>query len=296
MKLIVPTDIVKEFLSKPINLQEEWKLATGQPLTGLEKPVFYSAAEIKRIESELERLYQDATRSADHGNRFTLTAGAPGAGKTTLLNTWVSQRPPGEHGVYADPDETILKKMLPYNEDLGSGDSLLGNLIGAYTKWRWGSNYINGSIMNRAATDGFNIIYGTTGTSATVGALYDNVHQAGYESHVLIVAASDRVRLESSRCRYAEERSRFTRDVDVIGKGQMFYDRLPAHFNKAGSFDLYWRDAVDAETVLAATGRNGVISISDAVAIKYFDQDMSAKGLGASWNMLSRQYKERFTP
>lgn len=288
MSFIVAPEIVNAFLDKPIEMEKELKSLRGEALNGTEKPFFYSDEERAEIKRELLRLFNTFSAGCVPGKAaktFTLTAGAPGAGKTTFLNHY--QKNLG--AVYADPDETVLKAMRPYLEDVAKTD-----IFTAYTKWRWASNYISNRLMNMAAERDLDIVHGTTGTGPAMPILYCNVHNAGYAAHVLIVGASEDVRLESARRRFEIEQSRATSPADLIEKGTLFYQRLLVHFEHADRLSVFWRDAVDLAPVLAATAAEGEITVYDADALAAFNADNTRNNATKDWPALVQTYTARF--
>ncbi len=289
MAFIVAPQIVDAFLDKPIEMEKEQKLLQGVPLDGTEKPVLYTLEERGVIQQELSRLFNTLSGGCvpkQGCKTFTLTAGAPGAGKTTLLNRY--QQNLG--AVYADPDETVLKAMVPYLEDVSKTD-----IFTAYTKWRWASNYISTSLMNMAAERDLDIVHGITATGPAVSTLYENVRRAGYEIHTLIVGASEQVRLESARRRFEVEHSRATSPADLIEKGRLFYECLPVYFEKSDRLSVFWRDAADHNSpVLAATAEKGQVTIHNADALRAFNTDNNKNNATQDWPALILTYAARF--
>ena len=295
---------VNGFLQKPIELEKEIKLARGDALDGSEQALSYTDEECAYIEAEKTRLYEVLKQGQPRNQlqkgqikNFVLTAGGPGSGKTTLINNVYDQTLRARKdmqmsgvSIYIDPDETILKNMVRYQQDLG--DQSPENQVAAYTKWRWASNYISHSLMNRACDDGFDIFYGTTGTSPAMLDLYDKIHAQGYEITVLVVAAPDAVRVESSHKRHAEKRDRFTPEKDVVEKGKMAYASIANHFLKADSLAVHWRDQVDASPVLAAVLVRGRCAVHDRAAIDALNADFARVAKGPLWDDLVRIARE----
>jgi predicted ABC-type ATPase len=284
-KFIIDPKIVESYLSQPFALTAgETKVYTGQ--------------EKNLIRAESVRLYAQltdgCTRPAPESRQFVLTAGAPGAGKTTLLHAWLKANAPAHYGVYVDPDETIMKKMIPFQQDLASHDAVLGTLEGAYRKWRWASNYVAGTILNRACNDGYNIVYGTTATHPNTGNLYSSIKNAGYESLTLIVAAPEDIRQASVRIRFEIENSRFIPEEDVTAKGKMFYQRLPLYFEKSDHFQLYWRDRVEAAPVLVSGGSKGRFHVDNDREMDMFDGDLVVEKTGLDWCKLVTLFLKRY--
>lgn len=295
---IIAPKIVADSLNRPIALEREWKIAQGQAPDGSEATLSYAPQEHDLIHAEADRLYpllsDHCTKPGTGSKRLILTAGAPGAGKTVLLNQWVQARPADQRGIYIDPDETILKAMIPYQEDLASGDPVLGTLSGAYGKWRAASNYIAGTLINRACADGYDIVYGTTATSPSIKTFYENAKAAGYETTTLIVAAPEDVRRDSVRIRYELERDRFTPVADVVAKGRMFYERLPLYFDLSDHFQLYWRDQVNLAPKCFAWGSQGRFWIDDKGEMDFFEGDLAVEKTGLDWCKLVTRYLQRY--
>ena len=286
--------VVNDFLDKPYNLKEVWNRVSGSnpdSTASYHGDTYYNEAERRLIESELERLYaqlsQNCTVSGVRKN-FTLSAGAPGAGKSTLLEALLLRDRTLQNAVFSDPDECALKLMHVYQEDIHKFGGGPQGLALSYTKWRWASNYISNSIMNKAGADQFDVLLGTTATGAAVRFLYDNAHREGYEVTTLIVAAPENVRVESARRRFEEEQTRFTNDT--AEKGKLFYERAPLYFERSDHFSLYWRDAVQGEPVLAAMGQNGAITIEDREAVKSIERDLQSVRPELSWDGLAKAY------
>lgn len=292
---LIDPKIVNEFLDKPYNLKDVWDRVAERGTNVVPVPdaadKFYSSDERLLVEAELDRLYKQLTQGCTAPQvrkSFTLSAGAPGAGKSTLLEELLLKDASLQNAVFSDPDERALKLMGVYKDDIQNfgGDAL--GLALSYTKWRWASNYISNSIMNRACADQFNVLLGTTATGAAVKFLYDNAHREGYEVTTLIVTAPEDVRVESARRRFEVEQTRFTNDT--AEKGHLFYERVPLYFERSNHFKLYWRDAVQGEAVLAATGQGGVVSVHDQSALQSIEEDLQSVRPDLSWDSLSKPY------
>ena len=293
--LIAP-DIVQEFLAKPYDLRSVWEEVAGVKNLPLEAPRYYTETEAAMADSEVYRLYKVQTENClklTRGQKeFTLSAGGPGAGKTQLLEQMVANDPALQNVVFSDPDERALKLMQAYKDDIEKfGGGKIGLAL-AYTKWRWASNYISNTIMNRACEDGYDVLLGTTATSPAVSILYDNAKRENYKVRTIMVTASADVRIESARRRFEEEGTRYT--ADTVEKGIMFYQRTPTYFEKSDAFSLYWRHAVDQSAVLVADADHGDIKIHDRHALDLVQQDLQKADPRLSWKNLSASYQRRF--
>ena len=294
MQFIIDPKIVASYLDQPFMLEEAWNCATGASSCAGESRT-YSVQERDLIRAEADRLYAQLTEggtlpTTPEGRQFVLTAGAPGAGKTTLLQSWLQAKAPMHHGVYVDPDETIMKEMDLYRQDINAHVSLET----AYKKWRWASNYIAGTILNRACNDGHDIVYGTTATHPNTGQLYDNIKSSGYEISTLIVAAPADIRQASAQIRFEVEQSRFIPKDDVAAKGKMFYQRLPLYFEKSDHFHLYWRDRVREAPTLVAWGSKGRFHVEDDRAMDMFDGDLVVERTDLDWCKLIARFLQRY--
>lgn len=124
--------------------------------------------------------------------------------------------------------------------------------------------------------------------------IYENVRRAGYEIHILIVGASEQVRLESARRRFEVEHSHATSPADLIEKGRLFYERLPVYFEKSDRLSVFWRDAADHSTVLAATAEKGQVTIHNADALRAFTPIITRTIATQDWPALILTYTARF--
>lgn len=299
MPPIMDPKMIRKELEKPIEVDKEIKFAYGIPLDGSEKPSLYQLRDKWTITRELERLYKlmtkDATPDSAGKKRFILTAGGPGSGKTSMIRQL--QKIDGDclKPVHVDPDE-ILKEMRPYQKlikNLGGSD--LG-ITAAYTYWRWASIYLANSIINKLSEDGYDILFGTTGTSPAVAKLYDSAHQAGYETSVLICHAPESVRLASAEARFKNER-RFTPEADLKNKGnKMFPDALMIHFLKAAEIKVYWRATFNSDPILALETKNGKVITRNEKAKTAFIEEIQKYRPELDWNSIITAYETRFRP
>lgn len=306
-------------MDKSYNLREAWdKLA--KPPVGVAAPEVgtqtYTDEERAYVQGEVFGLYKQQVdkyrielnelnaKAASEGKpsrvnrRFMLSAGAPGAGKTMLLEQLVANDKAFKAVMFMDPDERALKLMSRFIEDRRNfakqfGDDDLVGLALSYTKWRWASNWVSNTMMNRAAEQGRDILLGTTATSPFMGVLYNNAHALGYESHTIIVCAPKEVREESARRRFEVEATRFTNDTDI--KGKMFYERLPDLMKHTHKFSLYWRSNASEGAVLAASGVHGAILIHNQAAFEAIYNDLMTTTEGKlGLQSLMSTYMSRF--
>lgn len=288
--------IVQEFLRKPYDLREVWEKVAGIENLPLEAPQHYKPDELAMIDSEVFRLYAEQAENClklIRGRKeFTLSAGGPGAGKTMLLEHMVANDPSLQNVIFSDPDERALKLMKAYREDIEKFGSGKIGLALAYTKWRWASNYISNTIMNRACEDGHDILLGTTATSPAVSILYDNAKREGYAIRTIMVTAADDVRTESARRRFEEEGTRYT--ADTVEKGVLFYQRMPTFFEKSDALSLYWRHAADQSAVLVADAVDGDVTIHEPGVLEIVQQDLQKTNPRLSWKNLASSYQRRF--
>ena len=291
---IIDPKVVAEHLSKPYDLRQAWKRANLQGRAPEKGQKHYTERELGLIQLELTRIYNELSEGREpvsgRKKKFYLSAGAPGSGKSTLLENLISKNKTFQEMVFSDPDERALKLMDVYKEDIEKfGGGLIGLTL-AYTKWRWASNYISGTIMNKASEDQYDILHGTTATSPFVSLLYDNAHKQDYDITTFIVCAPDEVRVKSAHKRFKVEQTRYTHDTKE--KGAMFYERVPTLFNKTDNFKLYWRNAVNAAPVLAATGNHGKVNIVNRKALNAIDHDIKQHS-DTSWNDLKNIYSTK---
>ncbi len=295
-RFITDPQHVNEYLTKPYNLKEAWDkvgLKGKPPKAGNS---FYSKKEISLIKGELSRIYNQLTANcipvpSNQEKHFVLSAGAPGAGKSRLLEDLIRQEAHLRNMVFCDPDERALKLMQMYKDDIIRFGGGLNGLTLSYTKWRWASNYISGTIMNKANDNHYNILYGTTGTSPFISKIYDNAHNEGYKTTTIIVSAPDDVRIESTRKRFEVEQNRYIDDARE--KGQLFYERISTIFDKTDNFRLYWRDGVDKAPTLATYTKNGMIYEINNVALSKIDDDISNNS-DLSWSIIKNIYLQKF--
>ncbi len=296
-RFIIAPKHVNEYLKRPYNLKEAWDKACLKGKPPKAGDFLYSDKEISLIQGELSRIYNQLTANctpitSDQTKHFVLSAGAPGAGKSTLLENLLVQEPYLRNMVFSDPDERALKLMQLYKRDIEHfGGGLNGSVL-SYTKWRWASNYISGTIINKANDNHYNILLGTTGTSPFISTLYDNVHNENYKTTTIIVCAPYDVRIESSRKRFETEKNKHVDDAKE--KGKLFYERISTIFDKTNDFMLYWRGEVDNAPTLAAYTKNGIIHKTDTPALSAIDVDFSNNS-NLSWPILENIYLQKFT-
>lgn len=231
----------------------------------------YTAAEKNLIAQEAGRLYTVLAHGQAKSNTPRLlhvSAGAPGAGKTHILNalaaSWADALRPGDRGfIYLDPDETVLKNMQMYKQDLDA----TGNIQNSYAKWRWASNYIMRSLANKAAMDGLNLILGTTAASTMIDRPYTIARNTGRHITTTMVIAPDDVRIESCEARNKTDPSRYIPNDHVIDKGKAFYPRVRQLIDASDVAQLYWRGGAKQDAVLAATIQQDTIQVQNEAAM-----------------------------
>lgn len=231
----------------------------------------YDASERALIDTELERIYADITAGKPKGsNTFYITAGGPGAGKTTFIrHTQDNPASALSRAVHADPDE-LIKSFRPYTEQIAREGDSDDARAAAYDRWRWASVYLCNTIVNKLAADGYDIVLGTTGTSASVKFIYQAAHNAGYQSQLIICHASEDTRIESTQKRFVEER-RFIPIEDVKKKGnEMFPAVVDVHLAHAQNIAILWRQGRDSAPVVAATLDQQSMTVKNQPALTAF--------------------------
>lgn len=292
---IVPEDVVEKVLHDPIPMEEEMAKFFGKPLLGTEKTITYTIGDIDTIEDELARFIDIETEknrvvSPGEDQIFVYTTGGPGSGKNYYLETkteaaWADR-------CYTDPDETVMKRLKPYLDIIEAEGDTEATRVKAYTFNRWASQYINNSMLNHAAREGWNIVFGTTGTGPAMKHMLGNARNSGLVSEVHMLHAPEQVRLDSVQKRFEETR-RFTPEDHVKDKGNvLFPERLPVHFEHADQFDLLWRPDMTT-TVLAAKGhKDGQIEILDPSAVKEFFNEVGRAKPEISWKAMAKLFTE----
>jgi len=299
-KTIVPAEIVEGFLEKSYAIDASVKQSMGITPSGDESQESYSDAEKEHLKSEVERLYQKQAkkltaafsgRNSKKGKKFYITAGGPGSGKTTLLRRKLAE---GDiKGVYVDPDELLLE-MTRFKSMLKADPQSDVMRVAAYTKWRWGSNYVSNAVMNRAASEGRNIALGITATSPAMPKMYENIKKAGYHITTVICHAPEDVRWQSAEKRFETER-RYIPKQDFLDKGnKMFPDRVGEYFQYSDEVSLYWRDGLEKDAVLAVEAKDGKVTIHNQDALDAFLDELASHGKAVNWKKCVKSYETRF--
>lgn len=298
---LVPKEIIDAELDKPIEMDKAAKQSYGVSVDGTERQTFYGLSDRHAITLGLEKIYKNRTARVSKSDvdkeqpkRFFMSAGGPGSGKTRLIRDFEkTENTIFSNAVHVDPDE-FLRDFKPYvdlTESLGKSD--IGYTL-AYTYWRWASIYMSNSVLNKLCDDGYDIFFGTTGTSPVVAKLYDNAKKEGYQTHAVICHAPENVRLESSAERFKNER-RYTPEDDLKKKGnEMFPDTVMTHFQVADGFSLYWRDALGKAPVLAAETQGQNIVIHNQKALDAFCAEISKNNPDFSWQKVKSVHTAKY--
>jgi hypothetical protein len=240
---------------------------------------------------------------------YLATAGAPGARKSTILERFMHEHPEYAQAVYLDPDQRTLKFMAHtyYAQSLSAlRAGLTGNYLAvqkaAYEKWRAASNYIVLTLLEEAFARRDNIAYGTTSTGAHIPEFLKRLHEANYQTTLLLCSCEDDVRREAIQYRNEQQRFYQSSPEDAVAKGIFFPQRMSAYFTYADVLYIYWSDDLFSSERLAAVLENGKVTVNDAAALEGFtnkyEKDRAAlqaegKTLPA-WNELIEMYQARF--
>lgn len=240
----------------------------------------YTEDEVAFIKDETDRLFAEFTKGKNptkKGNhRYFLTAGDPGSGKSTLIERLIESDPVLANAVYLDPDETIMRNMPIYQQDI---DKM--GVEDAYTKWRWASQYIWHSLRNRASEEGYDIINGTTATSDLVELEYQNVIGAGYKPITIAVCASEQVRRESIEKRYKETGERYVPEKDIRDKGSAFFQKIPLYLEYSNAVRFYFRSSLNQGAQLAVSVVGAQMTANRAIARDFY-KELQANGVNVS--------------
>ncbi len=214
----------------------------------------YTREEAARVNADIEALWTKIIADAKplpKGHKdlvATISAGAPGAGKTTVMNKIKE----GQHVPYVCPDDVCLKgQTQTYLADIERGM----NKDAAYTKWRPASNAANhillGNLIKGNEKGRYPFFFGTTSQSPFTFKFYEHLKEHGYKIHIIHVSAPDEVRDKSIQQR--DKTFVQTTPEDVRDKGLEVTKRVQDTFLKyADTMDLYYRDQVSGDAVLAA--------------------------------------------
>ncbi len=260
----------------------------------------YSDDEIKLINEDLKNVETLSFRDKKPVKKpvYIATAGAPGALKSTTLETILTTEADYNNFVYADPDPRALKLMINtyISESLSfhaisQVESFAIAQKAAYNRWRWASNYIASTIINKAFAKNYNIAHGTTSTSPAVENLYKTLKENGYRIELVLCSAQDKLRLGAVEHRSKTQANYQSTPEDVINKGKMFPERFPVYFKNADKIRLYWADNLESGSKEVARIENGKVQIFDQddydkFVLKYkLDCAQSGKDL-PTWDQL----------
>lgn len=254
----------------------------------------YTAQDLAVIEAERERLYALLIKDKPTGDKnFYMTAGGPGSGKTTFIRHAQETSGALSKAVHADPDE-LIKLFQPYVDMSQRGGDTDEARKAAYAQWRWASVYLCNSIINDLASNGYDIIFGTTGTSPAVAHIYQAAHDAGYTSHTIICHAPESVRLQSANIRFRNER-RFTPVEDIKQKGNVLFPQIVAtHLACAHNVDILWRQRTENSPKLVASLKRGKCTVGDAGLLERFCQEIRQANPAFDWTTAVTAYAARF--
>lgn len=211
--------------------------------------------------------------------RYLATAGSPGSRKTTTLERFLDTHPDYASCIYIDPDPRTLKYMVhtyvsrslnpltiakvgDYNEVIKQG----------YEKWRLGSLYISGVLLEEALENHYDVAHGTTLTADFVPRLLQTIRDAGYEITLLLCSAEDNFRSDAIRYRNEVQRFYQCSPEDAVNKGKFFPQRMETYFTYADRLHFYWSDDLQTAERLAASWENGRLTIIDQEAWERFGQ------------------------
>lgn len=210
---------------------------------------------------------------------YLATAGSPGARKTTILERFLKNHPRYADCIYLDPDPRTLKYMVhtyisrslsPFaaaeSQDYGA---VIKN---AYEKWRFGSIYISGMLLDEAFQKRYDVAHGATLTGEIVPKLLQTIKEGGYEITLLLCSCEDDVRVNAVKYRNGVQWFYQSSPQDAIAKGKLFPQRFTTYFTLADKLYFYWSDDFVSPERLAATYENGKLTILDADALDRFSQ------------------------
>jgi len=131
-------------------------------------------------------------------------------------------------------------------------DSSPEGMKAAYNKWRAASNYAHHIITANLIRQNQSFYFGTTASGDKTFLFLDFLKKNGYSIRILYVSAPDQVRFDSIAAR--DKVFIQTTDQDVLNKQLMVHERVQDTFVKyANRIDFFFRTAVDAAPILAAT-------------------------------------------
>ena len=220
----------------------------------------YSPYDISLIKKDLEIIKGLIFRSVVKEKQpiYLATAGGPGSAKSTILETFLIENQQGKNYVYIDPDRMVMRFMVNTYISYLSAYNIAkkrpySNLLKeAYQKWRGGSNYISGTLFNKATRGFFNVAHGSTSTSAHIEGLYKRLKKRGYKIILLLCGADKRTRLDLINHRRKIQANVQASKEDIINKGKLFPQRLKTYFKYADRIYIYWTQTSPIKSILAA--------------------------------------------
>lgn len=232
--------------SLPRTVLESWGKGLGFP----DNKVEYTAEEIEALEFDIMEIWtRIQSRKLAQTKEIVLTAGAPGVGKTLLERGMWESTP---EFAYICPDDVCLKEMGKTYREMVAKDSSPEGLKAAYNKWRAASNYAHHIITANLIRQNQSFYFGTTASGDKTFLFLDFLKKNGYSIRILYVSAPDQVRFDSIAAR--DKVFIQTTDQDVLNKQLMVHERVQDTFVKyAGRIDFFFRTAVNAAPILAAT-------------------------------------------
>ena len=306
MPNIIPQNFVDSFLTKKIEMVQEISDALKIEPTDAAyiceqifctTELFLGEQEQNHVMIHLEKLWTDksAFLKSYTDPQLLITAGSPGAGKTTQLNEILSRYKKADvNFFYTDPDEEVLMTLPQYlllrdrAEALVNGnDKKIQDLVGeygaknfgrmvAYTYYRWGSNYIQSELINRAADAQYNIAIGTTLTGGAVKDMFEkNDLENGvvgfiprhYSIDIMVFDAPMEDKERWNHERHTQGSGKFVPAKDLFGKADLLklnFPRFPEWAAKSGGSVLYfWRDAQDPQPRAVADFSAGHLRVHD---------------------------------
>lgn len=210
----------------------------------------YSEDESQRLNADINEIYKNILSVNPLKEKIAvITAGSPGSGKTFKiqqeLKFFAAQ---GQHYAYVCPDDVCLKNLKrTYIKDLENSS----DAVGAYNKWRPGSNAAAHLILANLIRENYAFYFGSTSSHPATGVFFEFLKKQGYQIRLIHVTASDETRWKSIQ----ERNNTFvqTTEEDVKAKGLAISERINDTFLKyADQIDFYYRGGPKEGTVLAA--------------------------------------------
>lgn len=247
----------------------------------------YTADEKRRIEKDLQALDDLVFRFLSPqiaGLEYLSTAGAPGTKKTTNIeqsyidNGWKhkyayvdpdsmryimthtfladvmeSERCEDIKNAYDEADHSIVDVVRVAMKHIETSPAIAADpkvMEEGYDHWREASQYVSERILNKAFDEGYHILHGTTATSPHMAGLYETLKDQGRSIELKIFTSPDHVRWEAVNKRSQEQNDHHVLEGDVLGKGKMFYDRVPIYMDYADKMSFYWASELNQKPVL----------------------------------------------